>query len=161
GVARPWYLEAWGVQVCLLLVTTLAVGYVVVRINILELVDEDSFYPAMRMFGQLFRADWSILPKAILKIIETVYIAFMATALAIPIAFVLSFLSAKNIMSKLPWGMPVYTFLRIFFNISRSIEPILWAILFSIWVGFGPFAGMLALMVHSVASLAKLYSEIV
>ena len=30
-----------------------------------------------------------------------------------------------------------------------------------VWVGIGPFAGMLALMIHSVASLAKQYSEMV
>jgi phosphonate transport system permease protein len=34
-----------------------------------------------------------------------------------------------------------------------------WAIIFVLWVGVGPFAGMLALLVHSVAALGKLYSE--
>ncbi|MEP6989264.1 MAG: ABC transporter permease subunit, partial [Chloroflexota bacterium] len=33
------------------------------------------------------------------------------------------------------------------------------ALIFSIWVGIGPFAGVLALTLHSIASLAKLYSE--
>jgi phosphonate transport system permease protein len=37
----------------------------------------------------------------------------------------------------------------------------MWAIIFSVWVGIGASAGMLALMIHSVASLAKQYSEIV
>ncbi len=58
-------------------------------------------------------------------------------------------------------GSLVYTALRGLFNVSRSIEPIIWAIIFSIWVSFGPFAGMLALLVHTIASLAKQYSEIV
>ena len=44
-------------------------------------------------------------------------------------------------------------------DVVRSVEPVVWAIVFCIWVGIGPFAGMLALFVHSVASLAKLYSE--
>jgi phosphonate transport system permease protein len=39
------------------------------------------------------------------------------------------------------------------------MEPIIWAIIFSVWVGIGPFAGMLALVVHTVASLTKQYSE--
>lgn len=55
----------------------------------------------------------------------------------------------------------IYLALRTFFNVTRSIEAILWAIIFSVWVGIGPFAGMMALMVHSVASLAKQYSEMV
>ena len=44
-------------------------------------------------------------------------------------------------------------------KIMRSMEPIIWAIIFSVWVGIGPFAGMLALVVHTVASLTKQYSE--
>lgn len=55
--------------------------------------------------------------------------------------------------------MLVYNFFRFIFNFTRSVEPLIWAIIFSVWVGIGPFAGMLALMLHSVASLAKLYSE--
>jgi phosphonate transport system permease protein len=49
--------------------------------------------------------------------------------------------------------------LRVVFNFMRSVEPLVWAIIFSVWVGIGPYAGMLALMIHSVAALAKLYSE--
>jgi phosphonate transport system permease protein len=45
-------------------------------------------------------------------------------------------------------------------NVSRSIEPLIWALIFTVWVGVGPFAGMLALMIHSISSLAKYYSEI-
>ncbi len=44
-------------------------------------------------------------------------------------------------------------------NITRSIEPLVWAIIFILWVGVGPAAGMLALFVHSVAALGKLYCE--
>ena len=58
-------------------------------------------------------------------------------------------------------GYAVYALMRASFNAFRAIEPILWAIIFSVWVGFGGFAGMLALMIHSIASLAKQYSEIV
>jgi phosphonate transport system permease protein len=44
-------------------------------------------------------------------------------------------------------------------NIIRSIEPLIWAIIFVIIVGLGPFAGIMALTVHSIAALGKLYSE--
>jgi len=56
-------------------------------------------------------------------------------------------------------GNSFYGFTRFILNVTRSIEPLVWAIIFSVWVGIGPFAGMLALFLHSVASLAKLYSE--
>jgi phosphonate transport system permease protein len=52
-------------------------------------------------------------------------------------------------------------FIRTLLNVTRSIEALVWAIIFSVWVGIGPFAGMLALMIHSIASLTKQYSEAV
>ncbi len=160
-LATPLYQTFWGVQVILTVLLTIIVGVQMTQMDILKLLEEDRFLHAMRLFGQLLSPDWSILPKAILKVIETIYIAFIATAIAVPIAFVLSFLMARNIMGGSKLGFAAYAGLRTVFNVSRSIEPVLWAIIFSIWASFGPFAGMLALLVHSVASLAKQYSEIV
>jgi phosphonate transport system permease protein len=161
GIAIPMYRTFWGVQCLLTIVITIVLGHFLADIDLIKLVDRDSFGSAMNLFQQLVQPDWGILPKAIMKIIESIFIAFMATAISVPIAFVLSFLMARNIMGGSAGGMAVYTLLRLIFNISRSVEPVLWAIIFSVWVSFGPFAGMLALMIHSIASLAKQYSEIV
>lgn len=92
-------------------------------------------------------------------LIETIYLALLATVLAIPFAFFLSFFAAKNLMFGSVWGKSVYFFIRTISTIFRSIEAIVWAIIFCVWVGIGPFAGMLALWIHSIASLIKLYSE--
>jgi phosphonate ABC transporter permease subunit PhnE len=56
-------------------------------------------------------------------------------------------------------GMGIYTIVRTIMNVIRSIEPLVWAIICSIWVGLGPFAGTIALALHTVAALGKLYSE--
>jgi phosphonate ABC transporter permease subunit PhnE len=56
-------------------------------------------------------------------------------------------------------GMIVYYMSRTLFNTLRSIEPLVMVIVFVVWVGFGPFAGSLALSLHTAAALAKLYSE--
>jgi phosphonate ABC transporter permease subunit PhnE len=56
-------------------------------------------------------------------------------------------------------GMVLYYISRTIFNGLRSIEALVVAIVFVVWVGIGPFAGMLALALHTIASLAKLYSE--
>ena len=53
----------------------------------------------------------------------------------------------------------LYTVVRALMNITRSVEPLVWALIFISWVGIGPFAGVLALWVHSIAALVKLYSE--
>jgi len=56
-------------------------------------------------------------------------------------------------------GMTVYYLSRTAFNSLRSIEPLVMVIIFVVWVGIGPFAGALALALHTTAALAKLYSE--
>ncbi len=56
-------------------------------------------------------------------------------------------------------GLTVYYMARTVFNGFRSIEPLVMVIIFVVWVGIGPFAGALALALHTMAALAKLYSE--
>jgi phosphonate transport system permease protein len=93
------------------------------------------------------------------KMIVTVFLALMATTFAIPIAVPLSFLGARNLMGTHRSTMIIYFLVRGVLNIIRSIEPLIWAIIFAVWVSIGPFAGVLALGMHSVAALGKLYSE--
>jgi phosphonate ABC transporter permease subunit PhnE len=58
-----------------------------------------------------------------------------------------------------PSGLILYYVSRTIFNALRSVEALVMAIVFVVWVGIGPFAGSLALALHTIASLAKLYSE--
>jgi phosphonate transport system permease protein len=114
---------------------------------------------AQRIFGALLTPDWDILGEALMAMVETIYLAFMATAIAVPFSFLLSFFSARNLMNDVTHRRIAYVVLRFITNFSRSIEPLIWAIVFSVWVGIGPFAGMLALVVHTIASLTKQYAE--
>ncbi len=56
-------------------------------------------------------------------------------------------------------GLAIYYIARTIFNALRSIEAIIMVIVMVVWVGIGPFAGVLALALHSIAANAKLYSE--
>jgi phosphonate transport system permease protein len=93
------------------------------------------------------------------RMVETVFLALMGTTMGVLFAVPLSFLGAKNLTAHIPAGGAVYGITRTVFNITRSIEALVLAIIFTVWVGLGPFAGVLALGVHSIASLGKLYSE--
>jgi phosphonate transport system permease protein len=93
------------------------------------------------------------------KMVETVFLALMATTFGVLIAVPLSFLGARNLMTRNRMGTLIYYGVRTGLNILRSIEPLILAILFVVWVGIGPFAGVLALGLHSIASLGKLFSE--
>jgi len=66
------------------------------------------------------------------------------------------FTKAKAALST---GMVIYYITRTILNGLRSIEALVMAIVFVIAVGIGPFAGMMALGLHTIVSLAKLYSE--
>jgi phosphonate transport system permease protein len=93
------------------------------------------------------------------RMVETIFLALMGTTLAVVFAVPVSFLGAKNLMSRSPISLSIYYVVRTILNIARSIEPLIMATVFAVWVGIGPFAGVLALGVHSIASLGKLYSE--
>lgn len=77
------------------------------------------------------------------------------------VAAVLGALGASVVPPKrlMPVGMIAYTIVRGILNLIRSIEPLVYVIAFAVWVGIGPFAGVLALTLHTVAALGKLFSE--
>lgn len=56
-------------------------------------------------------------------------------------------------------GAGIYYLVRLYQNIFRSIESLIVATLFVVWVGIGPAAGTLALAVNTAAGLGKLCSE--
>lgn len=159
--ARPWFKTLWGLELIIGFICAFVVSLYITEFNIKEVFNYDGAMGAFRIFSGMANPNTEILPRAILAMMETVFMAFLATTLAIPVAFVLSFLCAKNIMGGSTLGTVVYFTLRMFLNLVRSMEPIVWAIIFSVWVNLGPFAGTLALMVHSIASLSKQYSEMV
>ncbi len=159
-VEQSWYRTVWGWQLTMFFVVTMSLAMHQTKFSIYGLLDEEGFNGAVRLFDHLTSPNMSILPKAVLNIINTIFIAFLATAFAIPIAFLLCFFCAKNIMRH-PLAFVIYFIFRTFINVIRSVEALIWAIIFSVWVGIGPFAGMMALLIHSIASLIKQYSEIV
>jgi len=73
------------------------------------------------------------------------------------IGLVLAILASPK--QSLPIGIVLYGIIRTILNGTRSVEALVMAIVFVAWVGLGPFAGALALSLHTVAALAKLYSE--
>ncbi len=105
---------------------------------------------------------WQLSPNGRLvlaKMAETIGIALLATTFAVVFAVPLSFVAARNLMSGNPVTYAVYYVVRTILNVVRSIESLIIAIVFVVWVGLGPFAGVMALTIHSIAALGKLYSE--
>ncbi len=91
--------------------------------------------------------------------VETIFMGMMATIFGIILAIPISFLASRNLMSGSWITIAVYYLTRTVLNIVRAIEPLIWALIAVVWVGLGPFAGIMALTIHSIAALGKLYSE--
>lgn len=138
---------------------TFIAGWLVTKISLIDLFSSEGIEGANRIFHALFTPELGIFDDALFAIIETIYLALIATLLSIPPTLILSFLTARNLMKDHWFTFAIYYALRIILNFVRSIEPLIWAIIFSVWVGIGPYAGMIALLVHTIAANAKLYSE--
>jgi len=98
--------------------------------------------------------DLRVLPSALSGALVTVEIALLGTAVAAVLALPLGFLSARNVA---PPGAfyPARTVLNFF----RSVDTLVYALIFVAAVGLGPFPGVLAVVAYTTTSLAKLYSE--
>lgn len=90
------------------------------------------------------------------ELVVTLQIALWGTALAIVCSVPLALLAAGNLT---PWW--VHQPVRRVLDTFRSINEMVFALLFVVAVGLGPFAGVLALWVHTTGILAKLFSEAV
>ena len=132
-------------------------GWLVTEVDLATFLTQ--FPKAWDIVRGLLNPSGTILHQGLVLLVQTVFLAFMATAFAIPPAFGLSFLAARNLTRSSLSARLTYTVVRTLMNFVRAVEPLVWALIFISWVGIGPFAGVLALWVHSVASLVKLYSE--
>ena len=106
--------------------------------------------------------------KYLLSMLETVQMAVLALILSLAIAFPVSFFASRNTLNIIIPGNSgaalflkngIYTLVRFFANLSRSINEIIWALLFVSAVGLGPMPGILALGIHTSGVLIKLFSE--
>jgi len=88
-------------------------------------------------------------------ILETLGMAFFGTLFAALIALPLGFLGARNVIT----NVLIHFSLRRSFDCLRGIDTLIWALVFVNVVGLGPFAGILAIIVSDLGSLAKLFAE--
>jgi phosphonate transport system permease protein len=90
------------------------------------------------------------------EMLVTIQIALWGTFLAVVFSIPFGIMSARNMA---PWWVlqPVRRVMDLF----RAIHEVVFAVLFVVAVGLGPFAGVMALFIHTTGILAKLFSEAV
>lgn len=101
--------------------------------------------------------DWSSLTDGLALMLESIQIAWLGTIIGAILSLPLGFFGAKNITSG-----GVSNVVRQVLNAIRAIpEIILAVIVFIPMVGLGPYAGTLAIGVHSIGTLGKLSAEVI
>ena len=143
-----WY-ASWGVVLALL-----AASWQGADMRPLDLVrDSGNMATYLADFFPPNFADWRIYVE---EMVVSLQIALWGTALAVVTAVPLGLLASSNIVPA--W---VYQPVRRLMDAFRAINEMVFAMLFVVAVGLGPFAGVLALWIHTAGVLAKLFSEAV
>ena len=86
----------------------------------------------------------------------TIGIACLGTMIATVLAIPITLLSAANLWSATPWVAKIGKFIC---NVLRAFPELVYAIIFVKFVGPGPFAGVMAIGVHQIGMLGKLFTE--
>ena len=142
-----------------LIYLALTVGAVVWSLSGLEI----SWERAMRGGGQIsvilrqmfLETEWTYLPKALKGLRESFQIAALGTAIATILAVPFGALAARN-LTRLPVTPALGKFLL---NFIRAFPELILAIAFIKALGPGAFAGVLAVGLHSIGMMGKLYAE--
>ena len=139
----------------LLLAFILGISYHPAEINNWPMLFTDA--GNMWIFMQdFFSPNFQDLRLFIMKMLETVYMAVWGTFLSVLFGIIFALLSSNNIAPA-----PVVFISRRLMDAARAINELVFAILFVAAVGLGPMAGVMALFIHNLGIISKLFSEAV
>jgi phosphonate transport system permease protein len=136
-----------------------------------EFLDPKNIKAITRFIGGLWPPETSpiFLNNVFKLLLETVEISIIATVLSIFFALPLSLLAmrprgeeySRKVAGSALWTFrwAVYYFSRGFLAVLRGVPELMWALIFVVAVGLGPFPGVLALTAHGTGILGKLYAE--
>jgi phosphonate transport system permease protein len=161
GLATPPTTGGWGRGVTIAIRFVLILVGIAVAIQMLVVVEarpQDLITGVHGMADLIRRAmppDFSKLPSAFWPTLQTVDIALFGTIVGVAIAIPLALLAAANMTP----SRYAYYAARAIIGFTRAVPDLVWALLFVTAVGLGPFPGGLALGVHSVGMLGRLFAE--
>lgn len=130
-----------------------------------------SFYSLTIQWRELFTADavrssleflrgfappelaWPFLVKIAQSTLETLSMSALGTGIAFVAGLALALPASGR------FGTVARTLIRLVLNILRSIPELVWAVILLIAAGLGPFAGTLALAVHTTGVLGRLFAD--
>ena len=109
------------------------------------------------LLERMWPPQWSYYPKVHEALVETLHIATLGTLLAIVMAVPVGLLAAHNVT---PYASLNY-FAKLILVSSRSVNSLVWALLFVAVFGPGALAGTMAIAFRSIGFVGKLFGEAV
>lgn len=137
-------------------ISAIAVAWSLRTIEIIPEFLYDAPEQTVDLFARMWPFDWAFYPKSVHSaLIETFHTATLGTILALFLAIPFAFMAAKNFTRSpfLNW------FARFIFVASRSVNSLIWALLFVAIFGPGPLAGTLAIAFRSIGFVGKIFGE--
>jgi len=126
----------------------------VVEVDFVRLVG--SFGKMVDFAGNLFvTPDWGYVPQLLAKMLETIEMTVLGTAIAIVLSLPLGVLAASNAT---PHPV-VYRITRDLLSLMRALPELVWALVFVSAVGLGPLPGVMALAFVTVGFMGKFFAE--
>ncbi|MCB8880547.1 phosphonate ABC transporter, permease protein PhnE [Acidisoma cellulosilytica] len=102
-----------------------------------------------------FPPDFAGLPDALWPALETIDMGLFGTAIALVFALPVALLAARNTTP----AKPLYFLSRGLIALARVVPDLVWALIFVTAVGLGPFPGALAIVIHSLGMMGRLFAE--
>ncbi|ERJ11308.1 phosphonate ABC transporter, permease protein PhnE [Haloplasma contractile] len=146
------------IEILVLIILILIYGwsYLSIDINWNRVFSEWTINNFKNVIPRFFEPDTTIIPDIKTKLLETLYIAFAGSLTAAVLAIPFGFISAVNITNSTAAVLGKWLLAAI-----RAFPNVILAILFVAAVGPTPLAGALAISIHSIGMLGKLYAEII
>lgn len=115
----------------------------------------DAHAQAKDLAVRMWPPDWDFISQLLKPLIETIHIATLGTFVTILIAFPVAFLAARNTtFNALTWFVGRFILVG-----SRSVNTVVWGLLFVAIFGPGPIAGIWAIAFRSIGFTGKLVAE--
>jgi len=107
------------------------------------------------LLTRMYPPDVGYTPQIVDPLVETVHIAALGTAGALVLSIPVALLAAENTTP----NAATYWLGKVIVTVSRSVNTIIWALIFVVVFGSGPLAGAVAIAFRSVGFLGKLLGE--
>jgi len=156
---RVWIRYSAGQRVlrfAVYLAIVIAIVQAVRSINIIPEFLYDAPEQMADLIGRMWPVDWAHYPESVHSaLIETIHIATLGTILSVILAIPVGLLAANNFTPN-----KILNFVaKLILVSSRSVNSLVWALLFIAIFGPGPLAGTMAIAFRSIGFVGKLVGE--